>query len=101
MGCINDTVLLATPNGDIETDICINYSKDKEDEIYINTVKINYGGKELCATANEDYLGVDTFADLQRRLPKEIKLKCCLTCKHGNMCPVGNLYNEIFAPATF
>ena len=43
-----------------------------------------------------DGLWIDAFADLQRRLPKGVLLKCCLTCKHGNLCPVGNDANEVF-----
>lgn len=97
MNCINDTVFLETPNGEIETDICINYSdEDNEGEDYKVSVKIAYDGKEFCGTGCDDYFEMDTFADLQNQLPKDVKLKCCLVCKHGNMCPIGNFHNEVF-----
>ena len=41
-------------------------------------------------------LWIDAFADLQRQLPEGVLLKCCLTCRHGNLCPVGNYTNEVF-----
>ena len=44
----------------------------------------------------KDYLWIDAFADLQRQLPEGVLLKCCLTCRHGNLCPVGNDKNEVF-----
>lgn len=97
MNCINDTVFLESPNGEIETDICINYSdEDNEGEDYKVSVKITYGDNEFCGTGCDDYLWMDAFADLQNQLPKDVKLKCCLVCKHGNMCPIGNLRNEVF-----
>jgi len=34
--------------------------------------------------------------DLQKQLPKNIKIECCQSCKHGNFCPYGNADNEIF-----
>ena len=36
------------------------------------------------------------FAALQRLLPANVYLQCCLTCQHGNFCPVGSNFNEIF-----
>lgn len=43
-----------------------------------------------------DHLWIDAFADLQRQLPEGVLLTCCLTCRHGNLCPVGNDINEVF-----
>ena len=58
-------------------------------EIQLNYNNILYKGK------GTDYLWVDAFADLQNKLPHNIKLACCMTCRHGNMCPYGNSPNEI------
>ena len=38
----------------------------------------------------------DAFADLQKRLPEGYSLKCCLTCRHGNMWIYGRVPNLIF-----
>ena len=43
-----------------------------------------------------NYLWVDTFVDLQRKLPDDVKISCCMTCQHGNMCPYGNATNELY-----
>lgn len=52
---------------------------------------------------NVEYIGIgteclweDAFADLQNKLPKNIKLLCCMTCRHGNMCPFGNEPRELY-----
>jgi len=43
-----------------------------------------------------DWLFVDTFADLQTKLPEDVKIACCMTCRHGNFCPYGNQENQLF-----
>lgn len=59
------------------------------------TVYIKYQNKDYLGCGN-DSLWVDAFADLQKKLPTDVTLKCCLSCRHGNMCPVGNQPNELF-----
>ena len=34
--------------------------------------------------------------DFQKVLPKNIKIICCQTCRHGNFCRYGNDENKIF-----
>ena len=43
-----------------------------------------------------DYLWTDTLADLQSKFPQDVKIACCMTCRHGNMCPYGNIENQLF-----
>ena len=38
----------------------------------------------------------DAVADIQSQLPATMAIACCLTCKHGNMCPLGNNGNELY-----
>lgn len=59
------------------------------------TVYIKYQNKDYFGCGN-DSLWVDAFADLQKQLPTDVSLRCCLSCRHGNMCPVGNQPNELF-----
>jgi hypothetical protein len=33
---------------------------------------------------------------LQKSLPEGVKIKCCLSCRHGNFCPYGNKNDEIY-----
>ncbi len=56
----------------------------------------------LCYNGNEykgkgtDYLRTDTLADLKMKLPTNVKIACCMTCRHGNMCPYGNTEHILF-----
>lgn len=38
----------------------------------------------------------DAFAELQKTLPKGYSIKCCLACRHGNLCVYGRIPNMIF-----
>lgn len=92
---------LHTPNGSEEVQLLVSCH---EEAVYVKgvleqppTVNVGckYDGKEYWGHGS-DYLWIDAFADLQRQLPEGVFLKCCLTCRHGNMCPVGNDKNEVF-----
>lgn len=56
---------------------------------------IIYQGNEIWGHGT-DYLWIDAFANLQKQLPNGVILKCCMTCRYGNMCPFGNKPNELF-----
>ena len=58
-------------------------------------ITINYNDIEYCAKG-KDYLWVDAFAGLQAKLPSNTQLACCMTCRHGNMCPYGTDKNQLF-----
>lgn len=62
----------------------------------IATVGCTYDGEEYWGRGEDDYLWIKAFADLQKKLPEGVTIKCCLTCRHGNLCPVGNPPNEVF-----
>ena len=83
------TITLSTPSGTRELDASIICR-----EAFVS-VGIKYGETEFWGHGNE-YLWVDAFAELQKKLPDNVKLQCCLTCRHGNMCPVGNTPGELF-----
>ncbi len=38
---------------------------------------------------------------LSKMLPDGWTIKCCLSCRHGNFCPVGDYDNEIFCVSDF
>lgn len=96
------TITLSTPNGKCELDariICHDedvyfYGGDKVEGPSVS-VGIKYGEKVVWGYG-KDFLWVDAFADLQKKLPDNVKIQCCLTCRHGNMCPVGNKPGELF-----
>lgn len=88
---IKKTVCLITKSGDEYVELLINY--DEECETVSLFLKIK--DEEYYVEGN-DYLWLDSFAKLQNMLPNEIKIKSCLMCRHGNMCPIGNAPGEIF-----
>lgn len=83
---------LGTPHGDAQVKVTV--VCHDEEELTVN-VGCKYDGREYWGHG-EDYLWMDAFADLQRQLPEGVSLKCCLTCRHGSLCPVGNEENELF-----
>lgn len=89
-------ITLDTPAGEQKTAVHIVCDEESgADDLSSVSVGIKYGKEEICGYG-KDYLWIDAFADLQKKLPENVKIKCCLVCKHGNMCPVGNFPNEIF-----
>ena len=58
-------------------------------------ITLRYNGNEYKGNGT-DYLWTDTLADLEIKLPTDVRLACCMTCRHGNMCPYGNVENELF-----
>ena len=95
-----DTVL-RTPNGDRAVKLMVSYHeesvhyKGRLEQAPTVNVGCTFEGKEYWGHGS-DYLWIDAFADLQRLLPDGVLLTCCLTCRHGNLCPVGNNINEVF-----
>ena len=93
---------LAKENDEFKVGACITC---KNEDVNLNcgdkieapsvTVAIEYGTQMLCGYG-KDYLWADAFADLQKNLPNKVKMRCCMTCRHGNMCPVGNKPGELF-----
>jgi hypothetical protein len=100
-------ITLMTPDGETETKIRIicheedMYNLDGQlEEAPIVTAGIEYDGKEYWGRGKE-YDWEDAFADLQKKLPEGVFLKCCTTCRHGNMCPYGNEPGELFCTKDF
>lgn len=93
------SISLETPAGEETAVLQIYYNEEKmfysSEKTPIVSLSITYGDNEIYGNGM-DYLWIDAFADLQKHLPKNVKIKCCLTCRHGNLCPVGNCPNEIF-----
>ena len=89
-------VTLGTPSKDVTCDVHIlSQSEFVYDDRSLVRVTLPYEGSDYQGVGS-DYLWVDAFVDLQRKLPENVSLKCCLTCRHGNMCPVGNAPGEVF-----
>ena len=93
--------VLWTPNSDETVTLMVGcheepvYYKGRLEQPPTVNVGGTFEGKEYWGHGS-DYLWIDAFADLQKQLPEGVSLKCCLTCRHGNLCPVGNGVNEVF-----
>lgn len=94
-------ITLDTPDGENNVSIyCLCHYEDvslyeKLEEVSNINISIKYDGKEFYGYG-KDYYWIDAFADLQKQLPDGVTIKCCLTCRYGNMCPVGNKRGELF-----
>ena len=88
-------VTLLTPTGKVIVPVKLTYD---DNEVITNPksqITLLYDGVEYKGTGT-DYLWTDTLADLEVKLPEDVKIACCMTCRHGNMCPYGNVENELF-----
>ena len=85
---------MLTPSGKIHSPIqiaCDNKtSVSPKFEISLTYEEVEYKGY------GTDFLWSDAFADLEIKLPNDVKIACCMTCRHGNMCPYGNKENQLF-----
>ena len=91
---IKSNISLISPTDIIIVPIQIQYD-NSEDEINSVEIKLTYENITYRGSG-KDHLWVDAFADLQRKLPSAIRLACCMTCRHGNMCPYGNKENQLY-----
>ena len=91
---IRENITLISRCGIIVAPIQINYD-DNEDTVNLVEICLTYNGISYLGDGT-DYLWVDAFANLQNKLPHDVKIACCMTCRHGNMCPYGNKENQLF-----
>lgn len=96
-------ILLTTPAGDQRVRLAVTchdedvYSvpDNKTLEAPVVIACLRYNGKDYRGVSGDEYW-IESFADLQRRLPDGVKVQCCLTCRFGNLCPTGNNIDELF-----
>ena len=92
---------LQTSEGEESVELTVNtreeavYYEDAQEPPFTVNIGCQYKSKQYWGYGTDE-LWIDAFADLQRKLPEGVFLKCCVTCAHGNHCPVGNVENEIF-----
>ena len=86
---INTQLMLLTLAGKEIVPAQISYLYDEDAAKPPSEIKIHFNGEDYQGKGT-DYLLVDTYVDLQKALPDNVKIACCMTCIHGNMCPYGN-----------
>ena len=77
-------VPLLTSNGKTMVPIEITYDDSEvienlQSEVTLLFNEIEYKGY------GADFLWTDTIADLQTKLPNDVKLACCMTCQQGKI----------------
>lgn len=92
---ISAELTLLSPSGKTRVPALIQYDDDEDAVFPLSQITIVYNGAEYSGKGT-DYLWEGTFAELQAKLPSGVKLACCMTCRHGNMCPYGNTPNRLF-----
>ena len=90
-----ETIQLQTNEGVESLDIDITFDNKDPNKALLMTIKAHYQGKQITAFGNR-YPFEDAFADLQKKLPENVILSSCMTCRHGNMCPSGDESNRVF-----
>lgn len=85
---------LLTPAGKVLAPTEIVYDDTEVMANPSSEITLRYNGNEYKGYGT-DYLWTDAFADLEINLPENVKIACCMTCRHGNMCPYGNTRNEL------
>ena len=88
-------VPLLTPAGKVFTPIQIVYDDTEVMANPSSEITLYYNGNEYKGYGT-DCLWIDTLADLVIKLTADVKLACCTTCRHGNMCPYGMTENQLF-----
>ena len=79
----------------VSVPLTVEYDCDEENPSPQVRLTIVYNGACYIGTGT-DYMWVDAFADVQRNLPSGIQLACCMTCRHGNLCPFGSAPNTLY-----
>ena len=92
---IKRRIKLQTENGVRKLDLTIAFDNADVDEATKMTIQTDYDGKEIVAVGTR-YPFEDAYAELQNQLPDNVRLNCCVACRYGNLCPVGNVPDEVF-----
>ena len=97
---IQAKMTLLSPTGKTIVPVKLNYIDDEYDRKPMSEIQLIYHG--VCYQGKgTDWFWSDAFADLQKNLPQGVRLACCMTCRHGNMCPYGNEVNQMFCTKEF
>lgn len=70
----------------------------REDELQCATVTLRLGGAAYVGHGDSTEYAL---YDLANHLPQGCTLRCCLSCRHGHFCPVGDADNELFCVTDF
>lgn len=84
-------ITLETPEGELDTQahvICHEedvYEGDERLEAPVVSIGVQYNGETFWGGRNGSWL--DACAEVQKKLPEGVRMKCGKTCHHDKMCP--------------
>jgi hypothetical protein len=91
----DSTKMIKVIKNSIETEYPIFIRTEDTDKRFSITASLKLDG--------EEYVGMgmsldadEAFADLQKKLPEGVLIKCCVSCQYGNFCPYGSIPEEIY-----
>jgi hypothetical protein len=86
-----------TPEGGKRIDVRHRFTEYEDGSVEAE-LTADMGGREIhIKDSDTEYL----LYRLAKMLPEGWTLRCCLSCRHGNFCPVGDADNEIFCVSDF
>lgn len=88
---------LNTPEGTI-TARALHKVVIRDDELQCATVTLQLGDTKYMGHGSDTEYAL---YDLANHLPQGCTLRCCLSCRHGHFCPVGDADNEVFCVTDF
>ena len=109
-------LVLITPDGDITVNAVYTILHDPDHSKYVEnpngedyvlydvkeaSVQVEWDGQIFRGHCTDELYTEKALRTLAETLPEGIKLKSCLTCRHGNFCPFGSNDNEIFCVSDF
>ncbi len=109
-------LVLITPDGDVTVNAVytilhdpdhLKYVENSNGEDYIlydakeASVQMEWNRQIFRGHCTDGLYTEKALRNLAETLPEDIKLKSCLTCRHGNFCPFGSNDNEIFCASDF
>lgn len=102
--CYKHTATLRTPEGEQQEKLEIWVHEEDTYNVRLGrmvsgpsvSAGTKYEGKWYWGDGTDDFLWIDAIAALQKQLSENVTIKGCVTCRHGNLCPVGNCPDEVF-----
>lgn len=91
------TLIVETPNGDIELEVNRSVIHEGEENMSVTLVVTFQGNTNSYQAETTE----DALMFLANSLPENWHIKSCLSCRFGHFCPAGDYDNELFCVTDF
>ena len=89
---IEKQILILSPDGIVSAPITVEY---RDGDGFSSEVRSELNKKTFRGVGESRGLE-QAFADLEKNLPENCSLRCCMVCRHGNFCPFGGAPGQLF-----